>query len=168
MTAGAQHRHTYDLAEVHRIVEVRGWFDIHEAPPKELDDITTIYTVGFALIGEPEIICVGMPHNLVTQLVAAVWRHIVQPEQKSALVIGRVYRQFANLPMRFDTVPDGWRTTICTVTAAYYQHFYDEQQFNAIQLVWSDKKGRFPDHPQFDHTMRRAARLLGGNTVRSA
>ena len=166
MSVGEQHGHTHDLAAVHRVVEAQGWADIHEEPPVELRPITTIYTVGLALVDEPEIICIGLPHNVVTQLVAAVWHQVIGHNRK--LELGRVYRQFANLPLRFDAVDDRWRTAICKVTAAYYQQFYGEQGFNAIQLVWSDKRGRFPDDPQFDHSMRRAARLLGATTVKAA
>jgi hypothetical protein len=166
MSAGDKHGHTYDLADVHRVVEARGWFDIHEEPPPGLEEITTIYTVGFALIDEPEIICVGLSHNVVTQLVVAIWHRTVNHNFK--IVPGQVYRDLANLPMRFDVVADEWREAICTITTAYYRRFYEEQQFSAVQLVWSDKRGRFPDNPQFDHSMRRAARLLGGSTVKTA
>jgi hypothetical protein len=150
------HSHHYALEHVHAIIAVRGWHDIHAQPPEPLR-ATTIYTVGFALVGRPEIVCVGMPHNLVSQFVGQIYHRLGHHDEYT---VGVVYHDLANLPVTFGAVSDRWKEKICTVTTAYYQRFNSGKPFDAIQLIWSDKRGRFPMDRRFDPTMRRAIPLL--------
>jgi len=144
------------LEHVHAIIAVRGWHDIHEPPPKPLR-ATTISTVGFALVGWPEIVCVGLPHDIVTQFVGQIYHRLGQHDEYK---VGGVYHDLANLPMTFGPVSDRWKEKIFIVTTAYYRQFHDGRLFAAIQLIWSDKRGRFPMDRRFDPTMRRAQPLL--------
>lgn len=96
------HGHHYPLEQIHAIIAARGWHDIHEQPPEPLC-ATTIYTVGFALIGRPEIVCVGMPHNLVTQFVGQIYHRLGHHDEYT---VGVVYHDLANLPMTFGAVSD--------------------------------------------------------------
>ena len=158
-----QHGHLYPMEEVHTIVGLRGWHDIHLEPPPPIQ-ATCISTVGFALRGKPEIICIGMPHPLVTTFVNQIYHRLGHAKEYT---VGQVVIDLANLPVTFGRVSDRWREIICTVTTAYYAQYHAGLPFEAIQLIWSDKQRRFPSSPQFDPMMRRTQTLLD-ETARSA
>lgn len=52
----------------------------------------------------------------------------------------------ANMPMRFVTVTDRWRNRLCGAARQYY----GRRSFSVVQLVWSDRAGRFPGEDGFD------------------
>jgi hypothetical protein len=158
-----QHGHLYPMEEVHTIVGIRGWHDIHLEPPEPIP-ATCIFTVGFALRGKPEIVCIGMPHQLVTTFVNQIYHRLGHGNEYT---VGPVYHDLANLPVTFGRVSDRWREKICTVTTEYYARYHSSLAFTAIQLIWSDKQRRFPSDSRFDPTMRRMQTLLD-ETARSA
>ena len=158
-----QHGHLYPLEEVHSVVLLRGWHDIHLEPPAPIES-SCIFTVGFALLGKPEIVCVGMPHQLVTTFVHQIYHRLGHAKEYT---VGPVYRDLANHPVTFGRVSDRWREKICTVTTAYYGRYHAGLAFDAIQLIWSDRQNRFPSDPRYDPTMRRMQTLLD-ETARSA
>jgi hypothetical protein len=158
-----QHGHMYSLSEVHAVVLLRGWHDIHQEPPPPIR-ATCIYTVGFALLQKPEIICIGMPHPLVTTFVHQIYHRLGHATEYT---VGPVYHDLANLPVTFGRVSDRWREKLCTVTTAYYARYHSGLAFEAIQLIWSDKQRRLPSDPRFDPVMRRTQTLLD-ETARSA
>jgi hypothetical protein len=158
-----QHGHLYPLEEVHSVVLLRGWHDIHLEPPAPIES-SCIFTVGFALLGKPEIVCVGMPHQLVTTFVHQIYHRLGHAKEYT---VGPVYRDLANHPVTFGRVSDRWREKICTVTTGYYARYHGGLAFEAIQLIWSDRQNRFPSDPRYDPTMRRMQTLLD-ETARSA
>lgn len=159
-----QHGHLYPMPEVHQVVTGRGWYDIHLEPPRGIQ-ATVIYTVGFALIGRPEIISVGLPHPIATHMLTQIYHRMLQHQVPFA--VGQVYRDLANLPVSFGPVSNRWQQRICTVTAEYYATYHPEQTFTAIQLLWSDRQGRLPIDRRFDPLMRRTQTLLN-ETVSAA
>ena len=157
------HAHHYPFDQVRAIVDARGWHDIHEDPPAPIR-ATTIYTVGFALMGRPEIICIGLPHPIVTTFVAQIYHRLGHHREYT---VGPVYTDLANLPMVFGRVSDRWKEKLCTVTSAYYAAYHGALAFECIQLIWSDDKGRLPADPHYNPMMRRSQTLLD-ETARSA
>jgi Domain of unknown function (DUF4262) len=158
-----QHGHLYPLAEVHDVITARGWHDIHIDPPAPIR-ATCISTVGFALVGQPEIVCIGLPHGHVTTFVRQIYHRL---SHQRFYRVGPIYTDLANLPMAFGTVSDRWKEQLCTVTADYYARYHGGLPFTAIQLIWADDKGLMPSDPRYNPMMRRSQTLLD-ETARSA
>lgn len=132
-------------------IEVIGVFGTIEKPGPNFT-----YSIGMMDHGWPEIIAVGLPnitaHTFINQLFALTKACGIPPN------IGEFDTELANLPMKFGAVSENnIREYLCQ---AYYRSEEKQIKMRAIQLIWCDREGIFPDETGFDESMRKLAVLL--------
>lgn len=123
-------------------VRVHGWHATGVFPtasdPAEVVPFT--YTAGFRTTwGHPDIIISALPADVAYRLLAVVAERIEAGDRFAAGDTAE--RIVQNYPVRFGPVGDPQRLERMTLTAAIYDRF----DFDALQLMWPDKNGRFPD-----------------------
>jgi hypothetical protein len=142
--AWEQHDGTEDF--IHETVERVGW-SVLAIPAGERDDEPAFaYTVGLhKRFGHPEIIVLGLPHELMHELLDVCGERIKAGE---TLPVGTP----------FGEVLDGCSVQLRPVRAveSYREHvgyamwFNGGPEFGLLQLVWPDDAGRFPGEPGAD------------------
>jgi hypothetical protein len=136
-----------------RDVADRGW---HVVSVADLNDRPGwAFSVGLQRsFDHPEVIVFGLPENANRQVVDRVAHdvatgtpHPVGSTSDSLL---------AGLHCEFRAVAPGW----CETFLGYAVWHYGRDGFRAVQLLWPDRDGRLPDHPEFDAELTRHQPLL--------
>jgi hypothetical protein len=97
------------------------------------------YTVGMTPAGLPELLLVGMPYDLAHPiLTAAVKRHT-----DDEITVGAEVDLGFSVNFRFAAVADATTAKLATVARAAFP----EQTVRAIQILFPDRNGRWPDDP---------------------
>jgi Domain of unknown function (DUF4262) len=133
-----------------------GW-SVQMLPAGETDDEPAFaYTIGiFANYKQAELIVVGLRLELMHAMLNTLARRIKNGE---TLVIGD----------RIEGVIEGFDVMLREVTApgsfeehvGYARWFYKYEEFPLFQVLWPDKKGRFPDEPGATDAFRRQQPVL--------
>jgi hypothetical protein len=95
------------------------------------------YTVGLTAAGLPELIITGLPHDLAP----AILNNAAQSHLETELVPGKVCDTAASVPLRIAPAPNA------EIGVAY--QLYGERA-SALQLVWPDDAGIYPDEPDWN------------------
>lgn len=111
------------------------------------------YTIGLSRKFGFEVLVIGLPSNVAT----AIFNDVARQERSPAL--GVANRQFTTLPVMFqlcdrdlDVLHEEY---VCQADA------YADQEVPVVQMVLSDREGRLPGEPNFDHAyMGRFQRLF--------
>lgn len=117
------------------------------------------YTIGlFPNYQHPEVICFGLSPELLKTLLKDAQKLIKQDKK---LIPGYLFPEFLK----------GHNTQFLRVNPAYYpdyfglaQRFYNSRNFPALQLVWPDKKNKFPWEAGFNAELKFNQPLLDRNT----
>lgn len=98
------------------------------------------YTIGMTPAGLPELLLVGMPHEMAHHvLTAAVNRHLAD-EIKAGDEVDLDF----SVPFRFAAVDDDTTRKLATVARAAFP----ATTVRALQIMFPDTAGRWPDDPQ--------------------
>ena len=97
------------------------------------------YSVGLTeTYNHPEIICFGLPNNLGHEIINDVAKII---ERGEVIVCGKKYEElFEKSSAKFINVDKKNIEDYFGVAIPYYEN----REFDAIQLIWTDKNDRFP------------------------
>ncbi|MBC9934856.1 DUF4262 domain-containing protein [Chitinophaga qingshengii] len=117
------------------------------------------YTVGLhQRFGHPEIICFGLPLQLMGDLLNNACEEI---RQGASFTTDTPYDEFLNNhPVRFLGVDQAYYPYYPAVGC----YFYLTQQFPVLQMVWPDKQSLFPWETGFNPNLLRKQPLLDRNT----
>lgn len=121
-----------------------------------------IYTIGFALRGWPDVIVVGLPHGVGHQLCHNAFE---QMKEGGPWVVGQERDDvLESFTMRVGSVSPDRRDEHLTITGWYYDRVAEEVitaatddrdrlgivPWKAVQIVWPDAVGKFPDDELYD------------------
>jgi len=97
------------------------------------------YSVGLTeTYNHPEIICFGLPNNLGHEIINDVAKII---EKGEIIECGKNYKElFESSSAKFINVDKRNIENYFSVALSYYKN----REFDAIQLIWTDKNDRFP------------------------
>lgn len=115
-------------------------------------EMSWAYSIGRVLSGLPELVVVGMPSRQCAHLinhVAEDWDRVLRGELDETV---RLLPVPERVVATTDYVLDACRF-------AQERGLYDELQVS--QILWPDRKGRFPWDPTSDSAMRRCQPILG-------
>jgi hypothetical protein len=122
----------HPLDELRQIIERHGWAVRNVVDPDPAECFS--YTVGLTAHGHPEAVMTGLPHDVATAFLNIVGEIVVR--EGGTLEAGQTTTELAEGPaMPIIAVED-----VSGLTAV-------DQIFGrvkAIQIVWTDSKGRFP------------------------
>ena len=133
-------------------VEANGWFAVNFVPGPGDPEERFTYTVGLTkTAGWPEIICFGLDTDrrvgMLRDTIAECWERRIRPADGVGLtkVIQGIagLRRIGNWPQPYFAMAD-W----------YADHSGTPKLAERIQLLWPDRKGRFPDDPECDPAVR--------------
>lgn len=133
-------------------VAANGWFVVTYVPGPDDPEEWYGYTVGLTkTAGWPEIICFGLDadrvHAMLRDAIAECWERGIRPEdgiELSKVLQGRAARlKSAELPASYFAMADWYAAHSGTAALA-----------ERLQLIWPDRDGRFPDHPDCDAGVR--------------
>lgn len=118
------------------------------------------YSVGlWQSYKHPEVICFGLPIDLMHALINDVAEIIKQGEQ---IEVGKPYADiFKNSNAEFLSVDPGNVSDYFTAAIRHYDH----SDFPAIQLIWPDRNKRFPWEKDFEEIFEYKQPLLDRNAV---
>ncbi len=120
------------------------------------DDPPFAYSVGlFANYGQPELIVVGLPLELMHAMINSIAERV-----KAGLPLAP--------GLRLADVIEGFEVTLRAVKATssladhvgYACWFYGKAAFPLFQVVWPDKRGHLPDDPEASDGFKKQQRLL--------
>jgi hypothetical protein len=138
--------------------------------PGEPSPFPWTYTVGMVEIDHPELVLFGLTPTEAARRLNWVHDRAVEHE---ALMPGELGR-LGSTRLRLDRVPDSWANDRYEDPMGQWFHHYDAGRPvllapPVLQLVWSDRRGRFPDEPGCDPKVRRSQPLLarGGEQLRA-
>ena len=104
----------------------------------------------------PELIVFGLnPQTAATLLHVSIYKIIEANETTNKIKIDHIYKDIATLPLKFKTVKQE--------LAEEYLTMHKKQKFEnlkALQMVWPDKSGVFPDQNGYDPKFVDAQPLL--------
>lgn len=104
------------------------------------------YTVGLPLLHHhPEIAILSLPHAAANTVLRAVVQRIADGLQ---LDDGHHLDDLATAPLRVVALPTDVANAVLAAAAAFLEQRGLETR--ALQLVWPDDQGRFPDQPGYD------------------
>lgn len=117
------------------------------------------YTVGLAAKNLPELILFGLAaapaRTILTHAADLMQTQGALPDRhRTDGLIGDVLVEFRR-------VTESARATHLRLASAFHEH----TDYEALQLVWSDRDGRFPDDPRFSATLRPLQPRLWVNEV---
>lgn len=106
------------------------------------DDPTFAYTIGLSHHGLPELIVVGMPYQQsgVTLNLIAAWMY-----RNGAFKPGDIDIDIFTAPTKFGSVSPAEMEKRMTA-------FGPKRHGNALQVLWPDRRGIFPDEPGYMHS----------------
>lgn len=134
-------------------IEKYGWSDISVFPVKADDPVAFNYTVGFWGREHPEVVMLGLPHELMHGVLGVVYNQV------------KAGTRF-NPDMFYSFVLSGYKCAFVEVVNVVEDTDYPlsmavhlEGDIKAVQLVWPDQDGRFPWDKAWDPKMKQP--LLG-------
>jgi len=123
------------------IIREHGWHRMSVSEDEEGPGFS--YTTGFWLAGFPEIIIFAMKPEIASDVMWDMYRS--QKSGQSHSEVTATNDIFTNLP-----------ACLLPVSNKHYREylgwsrwFYGGNSFPCLQLVWSDRQGKFPWHPDF-------------------
>jgi hypothetical protein len=132
-----------------------GWHILHIFADK--NEPCYSFSVGLYLkFGHPELLVMGLSQPIAQQLINLAAGYIAN---------GRVFRPGE----RSDDLMHGFACSFVPILINHYQHYLGyniwfyrslKKPFPALQLVWPDKKGRFPWENNYDNKFLSLQRLL--------
>lgn len=112
----------------------------------EGEDPPFAYTVGLEFLFEhPELLVLGLPPDISGILLNGLADAIQMGKRLRPGEICSTDEMGLGFEVKIGTVLDYHREDIM-LTACW---FHGGAQFRALQLLWPDQNGRFPDHPKF-------------------
>lgn len=114
------------------------------------------YTVGLTEMNWPEFIIIGLPNDVAHFLITSIIEKYKKEE--SVPQIGDLIENLSPYTLRLGRVTqENIEEYMCQ--AVYY---YGEKNttFEALQIIWPDESGRYPDNPEFDERMKLPGILL--------
>jgi hypothetical protein len=107
-----------------------------------------VYTIGLQDAGWPELIGVGIPYETG----GLILNDLVQlcRKRERAPQLGEEFDQVSNLPLRLAACGE-WAVHDYLCQAVYRSERMERPAPTALQAIFSDKNGRFPEHPHYDH-----------------
>lgn len=114
-----------------------------------------IYTIGLTqTYKHPELILFGLPHDTLISIMNHAVKLIANGER---LENGKKYFGFViNFPIRIEKIHESQIQTYL-IGASWY---YKSQEFDALQIVWPDPNGIFPNEDGFEAQYNKAQPLL--------
>lgn len=101
----------------------------------------------------PEIVTFGLPPRVAHVIINDIGKGVLAGKKFKD---GDIVKKLANFPVALVSVPKDRFEGVLNVCLAFYEH----SEFEALQLVWPDREGRFPWQNGFDEKFRRAQPLL--------
>ncbi|MFX0093526.1 MAG: DUF4262 domain-containing protein [Candidatus Hodarchaeota archaeon] len=140
------------MKKIEEYIEKVGWAVISIVPTeKDPDTIPFTYTVGFIkTFNHPEVILSGLPAQLGKDLLNVIGFLIKKGEQ------------FTH-DSTTDKIAENYDVMFINVDEKYYQEYlpiavtYNKQYqlpFSALQMIWPDKEGIFPNNQNYDKSFR--------------
>lgn len=121
-----------------------GWFGTRVFDPEKQEPDFTCTTGFFHSLSHPEIIVFSLPKQVSHDILWDIYRdiregNVPKPETRLKGIFGN--HQAVLLPVSRDFYAEhlGWS-----------RWFYRGDEFPCLQLVWPDRAGLFPWHPDFD------------------
>lgn len=122
--------------------------------PAEADYPAFAYTIGlWERYQHPEIIILGLPIETMHQILNNVGEAVQNGTQ---FLVGNHYQDIVNQ----------YPVTFVAVEKRYFSeyfgqaiHYYDTENFTALQLLWTDKNGKFPFEKDFDEKLKKLQSL---------
>ena len=139
------------------VIAQYGWQAVGVFKCEEEQEPSFNYTIGLMNRDWPELIMVGMRVDLGHYCLAAIIKHYEDLDRPPEL--GEINKTTLSVPIKFGSVSKDNINERMTVTRLYANRH--ARQFDALQVIWSDMDGNFPDSELFDMNMRKAAVILG-------
>jgi hypothetical protein len=131
------------LEQLKDMVQEEGWADIGVFPTVDSPGNTFNYSIGLAAYGGYEYMMVGLSSNTMHNFIGAIHAKLQTGWRPTE---GEVVDDLANLPMRFNLMTDDHQANM----ARRYWNSYAEGDFQVMQVVWTDRNGKFPDEEGFE------------------
>lgn len=109
------------------------------------------YTIGLQNRGWPELVVFGLPMVVAASILNPMVAGFYQ--QNKAPQLGQVLTEYSNLPIQLGEVSAEAIEEYLTQAQNYSYRNRGGATFTALQLVLSDREGRLPQHPNFDHAL---------------
>ena len=127
-----------------------GWLMI---PGKVAGGLECLHTLGLTPHGHPELVVVGLPWEMAQTLIEAVVRRYQRQAIKRRA--GEVYQDLARAPMACVAVTPGQKRVLRVAVSML------GPEFEALQLVWPDREGKYPWDAGVDPEVRKGQYVLG-------
>lgn len=102
------------------------------------------FTTGFEVtLRCPEIMVFAFPKDVAHTILQDIFEQV---EGGLKLEPNKAYNNFTNLPVIFQPV----KKALYADYLGWSRWFYAGDHFDCWQMVWSDREGRFPWHPDFE------------------
>ncbi|HEX2172884.1 MAG TPA: DUF4262 domain-containing protein, partial [Dehalococcoidia bacterium] len=120
-----------------------GWHAQEVFPTPDDPGYPFTYTIGLTDKGHPELIVFGLPGDAAHKvLIAALWK-LEHGEVKEGELTDEILRRY---PVVFRELPADKAAEDHTFQAAVYYG----RPVRFMQIIWPDRAGRFPWHPDCD------------------
>lgn len=128
------------LAKTMKDIERDGWTTISVFA--EDDTPPFAYSIGFQEHDHPEVIVIGLTPVIAHQIIGGLYDRVAAGEtfadgQRDSRVLDGYDVMFREMP------PDGRPLNMA-------RRYYGVDDLPALQIVWPDREGRFPDEEGFD------------------
>lgn len=126
------------MENARKMIAEHGWLGVGVMPTeKDKGTFPFTYTVGFTELNHPEVIVLGLPPAQAHHILHNVYSRIMDGEKfadgdKADEIITNFSVSFKALP------PDGAPLNMA-------RQYYDMEELPALQLLWPDAEGYFPD-----------------------
>lgn len=132
------------LMQVQRIMERRGW--AVQGVGSDGDFPQFSYTVGLSKVGHPEVIALGLPMEVMHNVLNNVGTAVVEKHQT-----------FQPLPgYRYDNIVENYAVIFRACSNRQFnvaRRFFGED-IGALQLLWPDAEGRYPTDANFREQLK--------------
>lgn len=138
------------MLKIHADIERVGWSAIGVLPT--VDEVDPgppfLYSIGFQDHGHPEVIVVGLPHEVMHGMVANFYKRVSEGElfRDGERVVDILH----GYEVEMRTVPQPGRPLYQAM------NYYCVEFIDALQVLWPDKEGFFPGEDGMDANMEYA------------
>lgn len=114
------------------------------------------YTIGLSkTYNAPEIICVGLPHDLAGMLINTAVDSILDAEE--GIELEKEYDNIANMPVIFQKMDSRYEDEYML----WNKEIFPDEKLEAVQMIFPDEKGLFYWQHGYSERMKLIQPILG-------
>ena len=131
--------------KVRKDIAKYGWSSVGVFPSEDNPVSPFTYSIGFLEHDHPELIVSGLPPTTAHQIIAGLYHRVKDGARFEA---GQLDTEvLEGFEVKFQALPPDGRPLNMT------RRFYGRDEVPALQVLWPDREGLFPDDPGCDPRM---------------